>query len=145
VTDLKALEVAAAGTSVDLADFLDAVKFNEQGLVPAIAQDSASGTVLMLAWMNRASIEQTLATGLVTYFSRSRQSLWQKGETSGNTQRLLSMQFDCDGDAVLMQVDQTGPACHTERPNCFYLNVQGGKWSSILKGCGAAALTQRKE
>lgn len=127
MTDLKALEVAAAGTSVDLAEFLDAVKFNDQGLVPAIAQDSASGTVLMLAWMNRASIEQTLATGLVTYFSRSRQSLWQKGETSGNTQRLLSMQFDCDGDAILMQVDQTGPACHTERPNCFYLNVQGGQ------------------
>jgi phosphoribosyl-AMP cyclohydrolase len=127
VTDLKALEVAAAGTSVDLAEFLDAVKFNDQDLVPAIAQDSASGTVLMLAWMNRASIEQTLATGLVTYFSRSRQSLWQKGETSGNTQRLLSMQFDCDGDAILMQVDQTGPACHTERPNCFYLNVQGGQ------------------
>ena len=125
VTDLKALEVAAAGTSVDLAEFLDAVKFNDQDLVPAIAQDSASGTVLMLAWMNRASIEQTLATGLVTYFSRSRQSLWQKGETSGNTQRLLSMQFDCDGDAVLMQVDQTGPACHTERANCFYLDVQG--------------------
>ena len=127
MTDLKALEVAVAGTSVDLAEFLDAVKFNDQGLVPAIAQESASGTVLMLAWMNRASIEQTLATGLVTYFSRSRQSLWQKGETSGNTQRLLSMQFDCDGDAILMQVDQTGPACHTERPNCFYLNVQGGQ------------------
>ena len=127
MTDLKALEVAAAGTSVDLAEFLDAVKFNDQGLVPAIAQESTSGTVLMLAWMNRASIEQTLATGLVTYFSRSRQSLWQKGETSGNTQRLLSMQFDCDGDAILMQVNQTGPACHTERPNCFYLNVQGGQ------------------
>ena len=125
MTDLKALEVAAAGTSVDLAEFLDAVKFNEQGLVPAIAQDSASGTVLMLAWMNRTSIEQTLASGSVTYFSRSRQSLWQKGETSGNTQRLLSMQFDCDGDAILMQVDQTGPACHTERANCFYLDVQG--------------------
>ncbi len=125
VTDLKALEVAAAGTSVDLAEFLDAVKFNDQGLVPAIAQDRASGTVLMLAWMNRTSIEQTLASGSVTYFSRSRQSLWQKGETSGNTQRLLSMQFDCDGDAILMQVDQTGPACHTERTNCFYLDVQG--------------------
>ncbi len=125
MTDLKALEVAAAGTSVDLAEFLDAVKFNDQGLVPAIAQDSASGTVLMLAWMNRTSIEQTLASGSVTYFSRSRQSLWQKGETSGNTQRLLSMQFDCDGDAILMQVNQTGPACHTERPNCFYLEVQG--------------------
>tara|TARA_B100001057_G_scaffold495543_1_gene594806 strand:- start:4128 stop:4538 length:411 start_codon:yes stop_codon:yes gene_type:complete len=125
VTDLKALEVAAAGTSVDLAEFLDAVKFNDHGLVPAIAQDRASGTVLMLAWMNRTSIEQTLASGSVTYFSRSRQSLWQKGETSGNTQRLLSMQFDCDGDAILMQVDQTGPACHTERANCFYLDVQG--------------------
>ena len=125
VTDLKALEVAAAGTSVDLAEFLDAVKFNDQGLVPAIAQDRASGTVLMLAWTNRTSIEQTLASGSVTYFSRSRQSLWQKGETSGNTQRLLSMQFDCDGDAILMQVDQTGPACHTERANCFYLDVQG--------------------
>ena len=125
VTDLKALEVAAAGTSVDLAEFLDAVKFNDQGLVPAIAQDRASGTVLMLAWMTRTSIEQTLASGSVTYFSRSRQSLWQKGETSGNTQRLLSMQFDCDGDAILMQVDQTGPACHTERANCFYLDVQG--------------------
>ena len=125
VTDLKALEVAAAGTSVDLAEFLDAVKFNDQGLVPAIAQDRASGTVLMLAWMNRTSIEQTLTSGSVTYFSRSRQSLWQKGETSGNTQRLLSMQFDCDGDAILMQVDQTDPACHTERANCFYLDVQG--------------------
>ena len=125
VTDLEALEVAAAGTSVDLAEFLDAVKFNDQGLVPAIAQDRASGTVLMLAWMNRTSIEQTLASGSVTYFSRSRQRLWQKGETSGNTQRLLSMQFDCDGDAILMQVDQTGPACHTERANCFYLDVQG--------------------
>jgi phosphoribosyl-AMP cyclohydrolase len=79
----------------------------------------------MLAWMSRTSIEQTLASGSVTYFSRSRQSLWQKGETSGNTQRLLSMQFDCDGDAILMQVDQTGPACHTERANCFYLDVQG--------------------
>ena len=127
MTDLKALEVAAAGTSVDLAEFLDAVEFNDQGLVPAIAQDSASGTVLMLAWMNRASIEQTLATGLVTYFSRSRQSLWQKGETSGNTQRLVSMQFDCDADAILMQVDQTGPACHTNRPNCFYLRIEDGE------------------
>ena len=125
VTDLKALEVAAAGTSVDLAEFLDAVKFNDQGLVPAIAQDRASGTVLMLAWMNRTYIEQTLASGSVTYFSRSRKSLCQKGEASGNTQRLLSMQFDCDGDAILMQVDQTGPACHTERANCFYLDVQG--------------------
>ena len=127
MTDLKALETSPNGTQVDLAEFLGALKFDDQGLVPAIAQDSASGTVLMLAWMNRDAIDQTLASGLVTYFSRSRQSLWQKGETSGNTQRLVSMQFDCDADAILMQVDQTGPACHTNRPNCFYLRVEDGQ------------------
>ena len=127
MTDLKALETSPNGTRVDLAEFLGAVQFNDQGLVPAIAQDSASGTVLMLAWMNRDAIDQTLASGLVTYFSRSRQSLWQKGETSGNTQRLVGMQFDCDADAILMQVEQTGPACHTNRPNCFYLRVEDGQ------------------
>ena len=124
MTDLKALETSPNGTRVDRAKFLVAVKFNDQGLVPAITQDSASGTVLMLAWMNRDAIDRTLASGLVTYFSRSRQSLWQKGETSGNTQRLVGMQFDCDADAILMQVEQTGPACHTNRPNCFYLRVE---------------------
>ena len=127
MTDLKALETSPNGTRVDLAEFLGAVKFNDQGLIPAIAQDSASGTVLMLAWMNRDAIDQTLASGLVTYFSRSRQSLWQKGETSGNTQRLVDMQFDCDADAILMLVEQTGPACHTNRPNCFYLRVEDGE------------------
>ena len=124
MTDLKALETSPNGTRIDLAEFLDVVKFNDQGLVPAIAQDSTSGTVLMLAWMNRDAIDQTLASGLVTYYSRSRQSLWQKGETSGNTQRLVDMQFDCDADAILMLVEQTGPACHTSRPNCFYLRVE---------------------
>lgn len=127
MTDLKALETSPNGTRLDLAEFLDVVKFNDQGLVPAIAQDSASGTVLMLAWMNRDAIDQTLASGLVTYYSRSRQSLWQKGETSGNTQRLVDMQFDCDADAILMLVEQTGPACHTNRPNCFYLRVEDGQ------------------
>ena len=127
MTDLKALETSPNGTRVDLAEFLGALKFDDQGLVPAIAQDSASGTVLMLAWMNRDAIDQTLASGLVTYFSRSRQSLWQKGETSGNTQRLVGMQFDCDADAILIKVDQTGPACHTNRPNCFYLRVEDGQ------------------
>ncbi len=127
MTDLKALETSPNGTRLDLAEFLDVVKFNDQGLVPAIAQDSASGTVLMLAWMNRDAIDQTLASGLVTYYSRSRQSLWQKGETSGNTQRLVGMQFDCDADAILMLVEQTGPACHTNRPNCFYLRVEDGQ------------------
>lgn len=127
MTDLKALETSPNGTRLDLAEFLDAVNFNDQGLVPAIAQDSISGTVLMLAWMNRDAIDQTLASGLVTYYSRSRQSLWQKGETSGNTQRLVDMQFDCDADAILMLVEQTGPACHTNRPNCFYLRVEDGQ------------------
>ena len=127
MTHLKALETSPNGTRLDLAEFLDVVKFNDQGLVPAIAQDSASGTVLMLAWMNRDAIDQTLASGLVTYYSRSRQSLWQKGETSGNTQRLVDMQFDCDADAILMLVEQTGPACHTNRPNCFYLRVEDGQ------------------
>ena len=127
MTDLKALETSPNGTRVDLAEFLGAVKFNDQGLIPAIAQDRTSGTVLMLAWMNRDAIDQTLASGLVTYFSRSRQSLWQKGETSGNTQRLVGMQFDCDADAILIKVDQTGPACHTNRPNCFYLRVEDGQ------------------
>ena len=127
MTDLKALETSPNGTRLDLAEFLDAVKFNDQGLVPAIAQDSTSGTVLMLAWMNRDAIDQTLASGLATYYSRSRQSLWQKGETSGNTQRLVGMQFDCDADAILMLVEQTGPACHTDRPNCFYLRVEDGQ------------------
>ena len=127
MTDLKALETSPNGTRIDLAEFLDVVKFNDQGLVPAIAQDSTSGTVLMLAWMNRDAIDQTLASGLVTYYSRSRQSLWQKGETSGNTQRLVDMQFDCDADAILMLVEQTGPACHTNRPNCFYLRVEDGQ------------------
>ena len=127
MTDLQALETSPNGTRLDLAEFLDVVKFNDQGLVPAIAQDSASGTVLMLAWMNRDAIDKTLASGLVTYYSRSRQSLWQKGETSGNTQRLVGMQFDCDADAILMLVEQTGPACHTNRPNCFYLRVEDGQ------------------
>ena len=127
MTDLKALETSPNGTRLDLSEFLDVVKFNDQGLVPAIAQDSASGTVLMLAWMNRDAIDETLASGLVTYYSRSRQSLWQKGETSGNTQRLVDMQFDCDADAILMLVEQTGPACHTNRPNCFYLRVEDGQ------------------
>ena len=103
------------------------LQFNEAGLIPAIAQDAETNEVLMLAWMNRDAIDQTLASGLVTYFSRSRQNLWQKGEISGNTQRLVGMQFDCDADAILMQVEQTGPACHTNRPNCFYLRVEDGQ------------------
>ncbi|HEY8948887.1 MAG TPA: phosphoribosyl-AMP cyclohydrolase [Rhizomicrobium sp.] len=101
-------------------DFLKAVAFNADGLVPAIAQDAKSGAVLMLAWMNREALEKTLATGAVTYWSRSRQSLWTKGESSGHTQKLVEAYIDCDGDALLLKVDQTGPACHTGEPVCFY-------------------------
>ena len=101
-------------------DFLKTVAFNADGLVPAIAQDSKSGAVLMLAWMNREALEKTLATGAVTYWSRSRRSLWAKGETSGHTQKLVEDYVDCDGDALLLKVDQTGPACHTGEAVCFY-------------------------
>lgn len=125
VNSIKDLESAASGTQVDLSTFLDWVPFNEQGLVPAIAQDHTTGTVLMLAWMNREAIEQTLTTRQIVYFSRSRQALWRKGETSGNTQGLVSLRFDCDADAILLSVDQQGPACHTNRTRCFYLEVCG--------------------
>lgn len=96
------------------------IKFNEQGLVPAIAQDVKTGAVLMLAWMNAESLQLTIDTGYATYFSRSRQQLWKKGETSGHTQRVLAMKYDCDGDAILMQVEQIGPACHTGEYTCFH-------------------------
>ena len=96
------------------------IKFDQQGLVPAIAQDARTGKVLMLAYMNADSIRMTMETGYATYFSRSRQSLWRKGETSGHTQRVLTMSYDCDGDAILLQVEQTGPACHTGSESCFF-------------------------
>jgi phosphoribosyl-AMP cyclohydrolase len=106
--------------TISQSDFLKAVAFNGDGLVPAIAQEAKSGAVLMLAWMNREALEKTLASGAVTYWSRSRQSLWTKGETSGHTQRLVEAYVDCDGDALLLKVDQTGPACHTGEAVCFY-------------------------
>lgn len=102
---------------------LDAVRFNEQGLLPAIAQQFDSGEVLMMAWMNREALEETLATQRVCYYSRSRNKLWRKGETSGQQQQLKNAALDCDGDTLLLQVDQTGPACHTGRRSCFYLSV----------------------
>ena len=102
------------------AAFLAAVKFDERGLVPAIAQSAATGQVLMMAWMNRETLQTTLATKDVTYWSRSRQKVWKKGETSGHTQRLVEALVDCDGDVVLLKVDQLGPACHTGAPSCFF-------------------------
>jgi len=121
----KELESESKGVRIELSRALDAVKFDAAGLVPAIAQEASSGSVLMLAWMNRTAIEQTLSTGWVTYYSRSRAELWRKGATSGHLQRLQSLHLDCDGDAVLVRVEQTGPACHTNRDHCFYLKVDG--------------------
>ena len=96
------------------------IKFDEKGLVPAIAQDAKTGRVLMLAYMNAESLKMTLNSGYATYFSRSRQQLWRKGETSGHTQRVLEMRYDCDGDALLLTVEQEGPACHTGEISCFH-------------------------
>jgi phosphoribosyl-AMP cyclohydrolase len=98
----------------------DTVRFNIEGLVPAIAQQHDTGEVLMMAWMNAASLAETLATGQVCYWSRSRQSLWRKGETSGHRQRLIECRLDCDGDAILLLVEQQGPACHTGARSCFF-------------------------
>ena len=100
--------------------------YDANGLIPVIAQDAASGEVLMLAWMNAEAVARTLATGRVTYWSRSRQAFWIKGETSGHVQRLIEMRLDCDRDCLLVLVDQTGPACHTHRRTCFYTAVRGG-------------------
>ncbi len=101
------------------------LRFDTRGLVPAIAQ-AASGEVLMMAWMNAESLAETLATGRVTYWSRSRGALWRKGETSGHVQKLVELRVDCDRDCLLLIVDQTGPACHTNRPSCFYTAIRNG-------------------
>jgi phosphoribosyl-AMP cyclohydrolase len=112
---------SAAALTVD--DLMRTLTLDARGLVPVIAQQHDTGEVLMLAWMNPAAIAETLATGQVTYWSRSRQALWRKGGTSGHVQRLVALRVDCDGDTLLVQVDQTGPACHTGARSCFYRAV----------------------
>jgi phosphoribosyl-AMP cyclohydrolase len=102
------------------AKFIAEVTFNDDGLVPVIAQRHQTGEVLMFAWMNRETLQQTLTTGHVTYWSRSRKKVWRKGEESGHTQRLVEAWIDCDGDCLLMKVDQIGAACHTGAPSCFF-------------------------
>lgn len=102
------------------------LKYDANGLIPAIAQDAATGEVLMMAFMNAESLAETLRTGDVTYWSRSRAELWRKGATSGHVQKLISLSIDCDRDCILMQVDQTGPACHTNRRSCFYTEIRDG-------------------
>lgn len=106
-----------------IADLIAAIRFDAQGLVPVVAQDQNTGQVLMLAWMNAGSLRLTMMTGAMTYWSRSRQEVWRKGATSGHTQTLVALKLDCDGDALLATVDQTGPACHTGAPSCFFKTV----------------------
>ena len=113
----------AAPQAVDAV--LAALSFNADGLVAAVAQQHDTGEVLMLAWMNREAVKETLETGRICYWSRSRQALWRKGETSGHHQRLIELRVDCDGDAVLLRVDQTGPACHTGEHSCFFRAARG--------------------
>ena len=112
-------------------EILSELKFNADGLVPAIAQQHDTGEVLMMAWMNSESIAETLETGRVCYWSRSRAAPWRKGETSGHVQTLREMRLDCDGDTLLLLVDQTGPACHTNRRSCFYRAVRDGDLVTI--------------
>ncbi len=102
------------------------LKYNDAGLIPCIAQDAQSDEVLMMAWMNAESVARTLETGRVTYWSRSRQAFWVKGESSGHTQDLVELRVDCDRDCLLVLVRQTGPACHTNRRTCFYTAVRDG-------------------
>ncbi len=110
-------------------DWLDEVGWNEEGLVPVIAQEAHTGRILMFAWMNRESLEQTLVTGEATYWSRSRKRLWRKGEESGHVQKIREIRLDCDEDAVLLSVEQVGGiACHTGRHNCFFRKLDGGRW-----------------
>lgn len=122
------------------AAWLEQVKWDEQGLVPAIAQDATSGMVLMFAWMDRVALAQTAATGQATYFSRSRGKLWRKGEESGHTQRVREIRLDCDNDVVLLKVEQAGGiACHTGRARCFFQKLEGERWVTtevVLKDPG---------
>ncbi len=129
-----ALEHYENNTPLALPDVIEQLAFNEQGLIPVITQDASTGSMLMFAWMNKDALRKTLATGRMTYWSRSRQQLWVKGETSGHTQKLIAMSFDCDGDAILCQVEQQGAACHTGRRSCFYLQVEADKQQVRVSG-----------
>jgi phosphoribosyl-AMP cyclohydrolase len=115
-----------------MSNWLDEVKWDAQGLVTAIAQDSATGRVLMVAWMNRESLQLTADTGIAHYWSRSRQKLWKKGEESGHLQTVHELRLDCDGDVIVMQIQQAGGiACHTGRESCFYRRFENGGWTIV--------------
>ena len=121
----------ATADAASRARLLEAIRFDSRGFVPCIAQQHDTGEVLMLAWMTREAVEETLATGRVCYFSRSRGGLWRKGETSGQQQRLVDLRLDCDGDTLLALVEQTGVACHTGRRSCFYRALRDGALAEI--------------
>ena len=115
-----------------MSDWIDSVHFNEQGLVTAIAQDHASGRILMVAFMNQEALRETVQTGRACYFSRSRGRLWRKGEESGHVQTVHSVHLDCDGDAVVLKVTQAGGiACHTGRESCFFSVLENGQWRAV--------------
>jgi phosphoribosyl-AMP cyclohydrolase len=120
-------ERAQVGDSLPWPQVLASLKLNSDGLIPAIAQQHDTGEVLMMAWMNREALTETLATGRVCFWSRSRQALWRKGESSGQVQHLKEARLDCDGDTLLLLVDQSGPACHTGRKSCFYNAIRGDR------------------
>ena len=124
-TMLKQMESFKAGEGLPWQEVVETLPFNQDGLLPAIAQQYDTKEVLMMAWMNRESLAETIETGRVCYWSRSRQKLWRKGESSGQVQLLKDMLFDCDGDTILLMVDQTGPACHSGRRSCFYNALRG--------------------
>ena len=112
--------------------WLDEVRFDADGLIPAIAQDAADGEVLMVAWMNREALAATAERGEAVYWSRSRRRLWHKGESSGHVQRVLELRIDCDADVILLRVEQGGGiACHTGRRSCFYRRLAGGEWQTV--------------
>ena len=112
--------------------WLDEIKWTDDGLVPAIAQDAETGRVLMFAWMNRESLALTVEKGEAVYYSRSRKKLWHKGEESGHTQKVKALRLDCDGDVILMSIEQKGGiACHTGRESCFYKEFVNGQWQSV--------------
>ncbi len=113
-------------------NWLDEIRFDENGLIPAIAQDANSGKILMMAWMNRESLELTAEKQQAVYWSRSRAKLWHKGEKSGHTQNIVDIRFDCDEDVILLKVEQNGGiACHTGRESCFYRQLQGDQWVEV--------------
>jgi len=126
---VKPLDFPLSPAAIDAV--LGEIAFNDAGLVPAIAQQADTGQVLMLAWMNRESVAETLTTGRVCYWSRSRQALWRKGETSGHVQHLVDLTIDCDGDTLLLSVAQTGPACHTGRHSCFFRAPRAGSLAEV--------------